>query len=756
MHSRDRRFLHRRGASLALLLLFLAAILSEAEIGEGRPATVEWRVVDAARRPISRAVVWEHPPEVPDLYLGEVAATPVARTTSGEDGRFAIPAVVPFQTSFEICHDGYLPRYLPATDGAPPIEVVLQRPARISGRILGSNGTPLRGAKISARDPSWGPSDLIYLYDDHLPVDPCLRPARDTTDAEGRFALDLQPGAYDLSAIAKGYRRGYVDRRFKLAAGEEAAGVEIRLAPGAVLHGRVLTAAGEPVAGAEVSTDKDDSSTVTDPLGSYELGGLWTGRQTIRAVAQRDDLLDRSTSHEVVVEEGRNPLDLTLPPPGREIRGRVLAPDGSPVAGGLLHPGSAAPPDLSTGRRPRTAADGSFVVHVQAGTTRLVATHPGYSAGALDLPAGMKPVDGARLLLAPDLGISVRVLGWENVDDPARGWSVQVVPAGDPRQSLRGAIGLDGRYRLGGLAPGDWQVNVFVEGHELTRQVKLTPGADAHLELTLPPKLALHGRVVDERGEPVAGAQVKLQQGQGWEFPATSAADGSFVVRLESGAWTAHVAWGGFAPTAEPVEVAGPTPRPVDLVVTRGAVLSVRIRDLPGGQVVQGLGAVALGPSPFRGAGARGTESGEKGLFRIEGLPPGAWRIEAQIGPDPPPDDQHPRRRMEAARQVTLGRTVRDQTLDFVLPKGGLTLSGLVGNSGRPLDIRLTRLSEPTAKYFAYPAAADEPFRFTGLAAGRYLLEATDPATGGLISLAEEELALSADREVVLEIPHSR
>jgi len=761
MRSKNPRLLRHFGQSLALFLPFLFAVRAvsaepPAAPVLANPGMVEWRVVDAAGQPIPGAVVWEQPPEMPDLYLGEVAPPPVVRTVSGDDGRFSIPAVVPFHTGFEICHDGYLARYLPAADGLPPIEIVLQHPARVSGQVLAPDGSPVRGAKLTARDPRWQPSDVVYLYEDHLPSNPCPGSTRDTTDAQGRFTLDLEPGSYDISAIAAGYRRSYVDRHFQLRPGEEAAGVEIHLVPGAVLRGRITTPTGDRVAGAEVSTDQDDSRTVTDSLGSFELAGLWTGRQTIRAVAQRDDILIRDASRQIEVAEGKNELDLILPLPGREVRGRVLAPDGTPLVGALLHPGSAARLDSCTGRRPRTAADGSFVVHLPAGTSRLVATHPGYSFGAVDLPAGVKPVTGAVIRLAPDIGVSVSILGWENVDGRERGWGIELDPAGEPRKRwLVGAIGPDGRYRFGGLPPGDWVVTANVEDHELTGRVKLTPGAEAHLEFALPPKLALHGRVVDERGEPVAGAKVKLRQGQGqgWEFAATSGVDGSFVVRLESGSWTAQVEWGGFAPTSEPVEVEGPTPRPVELVVNRGAVLWVRVHGVPAGQVVQGLGVSALKPSILQ-TGAGGVESGEEGLFRIAGLPPGDWRIGARIGPNPPLQDQHRPWRMEAAWQVTLGPKVRDLTVDVVLPQGGLTLSGRVGNSSRPLDIRLTRLENPKAEFFAYPATADEPFRFTGLPAGRYVLEALDPAWSGLISLAQQELELDGDREVVLELPH--
>ena len=748
MDPKDQDPLRKLTLSLALLLPLAVRTGSAGEVG---PGTIAWRAVDAAGRPVAGAVVWEMPPAVPRLYLGEIFPPPVRRTVSSEDGRFSIPAAVPDRTDFTICREGYLPHSLPSTFGKPPFTVILRRPARISGRVLAPDGSPVRGAKVSVRLLRWeAPGDLIPcegpVSEDQKPKDPCPAPAGDRTDDRGRFRLSLEAGSYGLSAIAPGYRRAYVDDRFTLAAGQEVAGIEMRLARGETVRGRITTPEGEPVAGAEVSTDKDDSSAVTDARGDYRLEGLWPGRQTIRAVVgTKGDFLPRDTSRGIVVAAGENRLDLTLPPlaQGREVRGRVLAPDGTPVAGALLARESATrPDDCSAGRGPRTAADGSFVVHLPAWMDRLVAAHPSYSPGAIDLPAGGKPVAGAAIRLARDCGISVHIRGWEPDRD---GWRIRLDPPGEPQNFwnalLSGTIGPDGRYRFGGLRPGDWVVTVNVEDHELTGRVKLAPGAEAHLDLDLPPKLAVHGRVVDEHGMPVAGARITLQRGQGWEFTATSAADGTFVVRVESGTWPARVGWGGF-PTisAKPIEVVGPTPQPVVLAVPRGAVLRVRFHGIPAGQVLQRLEVVAAWGSE---------EDREEGVRRIPGLPAGDWRIEAEIGPAPVPDEYRPYQ-VKAVRRVTIKPGDHEVTFDLVLPQGGLTLSGHIADANRPLDVILRHLDDPTADFIARPADIDGPFRFTGLPAGKYRLGTADPGTADLITFREQDLELVADREVVL------
>jgi hypothetical protein len=600
-----------------------------------------------------------------------------------------------------------------------------------------------------ARDPRWEPSDVV---DDAVPPRPCPRsePSYETTtDDRGRFTLaPLSPALYDVSATAAGYRTTGAGRHFELGHGQEIAGAEIRLEPGAVMRGRITTPKGDPVAGAEVEPEVDDALAVTDSRGAYRLAGLRTGRQTIWVVAGREDILTRSTSREVEVAPGENRLDLTLPPPGREVRGRVLAPDGTPAAGALLHPESPRPERFVP--RPHTAADGSFVVHLPAGTGRLVATLAGYSPAGIELPPGEGPIAGAVIRLTPDRGLSVRILGWEPGDVPGGEIALDPVQESSWRMFV-GQLQPDGRYRFAGLWPGEWKVTANVDRRTLTGRVTLAPGAEAHLDLTLPPKLAVHGRVVDEEGQPIAGAMVKLQQSAGWEFPATSGADGSFVVRVGvgSGAWKAWAERKGFVPTpGQPVEVAGSTPRAVELVMARGAVLRVRVRGVPADQVVQFLAADGQ-RAPFILQG----DPGGEGLFRIAGLPPGEWKIEAQIGPPVPPNGTSRRWLAEVARQVTVGPDTRELTVDLTLPRGGLTLSGRVANAHRAYDIRLRRLADPAADLLAYPPAPDEPFRLTGLAAGSYLLQVKSP-DGSL--LAQQELELDADREVVVEIPNRR
>jgi protocatechuate 3,4-dioxygenase beta subunit len=737
---------------------------------EAAPEVLEGRVVDAAGRPIPGAEVWE----VPEPH----EAPPVSLAVSGADGRFVI-RVDPARSVVEICHDGYLIEYLRRPLGTRPAEVVLHPTSRIAGRVLAPDGSPLPGAEVWAQDPRWVQSfsDLIYPNPPAPPPCPRSQPSRGTsTDAQGRFTLDpLWPGRYDVWAKATGYRESRASRHLDLGMGKDFADVEVRLEPGAVVpqgdpvagpdvhaqptalpskpvaaaevHGRVTTPQGDPVAEAEVSIANNAINTLTDARGAYRLTGVEPSTQEIWAVTEEDGIFTRSISHSIEVAPGENRLDLTLPPLGREVRGRVLAPDGTPVVGAVLHPEVGCPERAAT--RPHTADDGSFVIHLPAGTRRLMATLEGYSPGGIDVP-GEKPIVGAVIRLTPDRGLSGRILAAEAGDLCAVG-SVElyrVEESGQVRWCNDASVEPDGRYRLPGLWPGEWAVIAKVDGRILKGRVKLTPGTEAHLDLTLPPKLALHGRVVDEEGQPIGGAKVELERDDLGLKSGTSAADGTFLVRVESGGiWTAKAERAGFIPTSgEPVDVAAPTPRTIELVMARGAVLRVRVRGVPKGQVVQDLSASGESP-PF---GLEGEAVGE-GIYTLSGLSPGKWTVQAYLGA-PPLTELREQRLEKVSTQVMVGAKTRELTVDLAVPQGGLTLSGhLVDPMERVATIILKHLGEPDADFFAYPAP-DEPFRFSGLAAGKYLLTVKGENSDVGYKVLEQEMELDASREIVLHL----
>ncbi|MCE9581724.1 MAG: carboxypeptidase-like regulatory domain-containing protein, partial [Planctomycetes bacterium] len=210
---------------------------------------------------------------------------------------------------------------------------------------------------------------------------------------------------------------------------------------------------------------------------------------------------------------------------GARVTGRIVDAAGKPVAGASVSASHASPspPDVQT-----TGGDGRFMVEDLAGGAVSLLVVRADGSGQLELefdtPAIGELVDLGDIALAAAGAIAGRVLSAEG--NPAPG--VTVVLNGSEADRLRLRPGASpetespehrvrtddlGRFAFPGLAPGSFTLVAYGEREETSRAVPLAAGANAEVELRLPPVLRFRVLVVDEAGVPQAGVQIDGSHG---------------------------------------------------------------------------------------------------------------------------------------------------------------------------------------------------------------------------------------------------
>ncbi len=158
---------------------------------------------------------------------------------------------------------------------------------RIAGTVVSAiSGAPLAEARVSIVDVKDEKKQRSML-----------------TGEDGRFAFTQVPaGKYSLEASKRGFEAGAYDQHEEYAtaivtgAGLDTENLALRLQPSAVLSGRVLDEAGEPIRGASVTLYRQDhnlgisrilriGNDQTDDLGGYEFASLAPGTYFVSASA---------------------------------------------------------------------------------------------------------------------------------------------------------------------------------------------------------------------------------------------------------------------------------------------------------------------------------------------------------------------------------------------------------------------------------------------------------------------------------------
>ena len=403
---------------------------------------------------------------------------------------------------------------------AKPIR--LARGAWVAGRVL-REGKGVEGIKVSAqaqRAGGWGSA---------------------TTDAEGRYRITgLSAGLYNvaLDLDATPDRTARAVDGLLLGAGERAENKDFALVEGSTVSGRVLAEDGKP--GANL------------PIGIYgpahPQSGAWvqsattdaTGRFRFRvpAGAQYVYIMDgvHKANARITTEEGKEKtVELKIPVALAPHVGHVVDAEGKPVAGARVDVDVARDDEAHryTDLQAVSKADGSFELPGDLKFPLSIRVRK----GDLSTRGAVKAADKEGLIAILGAGNMLAVTGvvLDDADKPIKDAQVRVLRWNTAGMGANGPAyptDAQGRFRAEGLWPDqEVSLNAIAEGYGLvqTKQTRLGGNVTDLGSVRLPKADSfVGGRVEDEDGKPVVGAEVNL--GNSFEKQARTDAQGLFRV----------------------------------------------------------------------------------------------------------------------------------------------------------------------------------------------------------------------------------
>jgi protocatechuate 3,4-dioxygenase beta subunit len=367
------------------------------------------------------------------------------------------------------------------------------------------------------------------------------------SDSDGSFdfrGLDCAH-FWQLSARAEGYR-AFQQELYHLQAGVWSTG-NFELSRGGALTGRVVDEAGSPLADARLSFDcraeplgvlprSIESGLRTGILGEFRAAGLYPGSVLVRV--EQPGLVPQSIEVDDLKNDETRELTIVLKY-GVVARGRVVDPDGAPVAGARLSITQQRPGWSEYVHALETAPDGTFACTGLSALPMRVVGEKTSAQRALRIDVTLDPTKPDLVVrLAERFTLRGRVL-----DDLGRTMltytaGVRRIDPADPNPKPRtiDVKGKDGVFTIDDLDAGRWEVFVYGRGivFEPARAVDV-PLAAGDLVFTVRRPAVLAGRVVNADGTPAAQALVELEWDRPSMFGGTTMKEETSVTASQTG-----------------------------------------------------------------------------------------------------------------------------------------------------------------------------------------------------------------------------
>ncbi len=587
---------------------------------------------------------------------GSAAPKVTVSPPTGADGRFVLLHLDPGRYRLRVTGAGLLAaevRYVPVP--SDEARIVVARQVAIDGTVT-DGGKPAGGATVGIRGDAIGGSIEIKA------------------DAKGAFHVpNLPEGRYQVYAWQDATAARAV--RVNLLGAGPFAPMELRLEAAAIVVGRVIDREEGTgvVAAIELRPSGDDQApryARSTGDGVFRIEGVPNGRWIADAFAP-----GYLSAGGLELEAGRGVPELALAR-GATIEGRVLDGDGHPVAGAAVRAvtGGANPTEISaqvdqdrlrrySGRTSAPAAPD----HPAADPQLIARGELGVLVGPIPPipPPGAEVARPAAVVDPNAVGNSASLAG----EPPP----LEV----DPDRASIWVTGSDGHYRIRGLPKAKLTVLAQAEGfaEARSRQVavsgaEVVPGVD----IVVTAGTFLVGRVTDQHGGPVVGAELAAQPEVGAPVEGFSDADGNYRLGPIAGQLELRATAYGHATLHRTLELAPSRGREAaerreDLVLeVADATLAGAVDDTTGAPVAGARLEVTDGSSEGRRALV-----GTDGTFSIDMLPPGHLRVRIE-------HPSYPTEEIDAVASST-GERVR-----LVLALGGAVEGVLLDNAtGLPL-----------------------------------------------------------------------
>ena len=644
-----------------------------------------------------------------------------------------------------------LTRFLAADGAALEVEVEFPaggQPAPTTLELLPPTLLPVRVVVAGSLEPV--PGAVAWIQDDRVVFG----------DSEGRLTLTVPASQtwISLSVAAPGHL--YQQQRRISVAMARGQTMTVGLKPAAGLRGRVTDADGRPLAdvilGVMAESDRSNSyprhwlfpdgrESRSAADGSFTITPLPSGER-LSLVARRagytTHFLDLDALRPHQTKDG---VDLVLTA-GRSAIGTVVDEAMRPIAGASVEYSrwrrAAGPSDRDrslglafTEPAIVTGGDGRFELRdLGSGSFDLEVSAAGFVAAkvrGMRLSAASSPEDTSP----EDIGTvtlqrGARIAG-EVVDEgglPVAGAQVHLSPAGDSPGTVwdRTASNRVGSFEFVDRPAGSYQLRAHADGFVGTESGRLETPLEAPVMLVMRRGATLGGRVLDEKSNPIAGAQVSSYQKSDVFYlsKATSGKDGRFELGgLTLAEHRLFFKAPGFRPQSREVQLSPDVDvEPLAVVLEQGATVSGQV-SWPDGRPVSGVSVRLL---VLDGSHEAAGYTDSNGQFELGGVPIGpaavrlSWtqireKVEVRLGPN---------------------------RVSFTL--AGVEVSGRVRDAaGRPVPSARVTLRPSMLGGWLAIALSDEDGRFTlaDIVPGDHRLEVQHPEYAAYRSMSRFEVA---------------